>query len=129
MKNLLLILIVLATSSALSAQSLPKVNKPDLQSTVEDASSQAGLSEDQIKEALMKDEDLQTETINFLKKNPDTKNAMAKLAMGGMGASLGSSTGGLMKSILGDQNLAAAAISFVQSNPKLLSQAMKVLGM
>lgn len=127
MKSLLIIITLFAASSTAMAQ-LPKVDKADLQTNVEAVSGQAKLSEDQIKEALMKDEDLQTETINYLKKNPDTKSAMAKLAMGGMGASLGSSSSGLMKSILGNQNLAAAAINFVQSNPDMLNKAMKILG-
>lgn len=126
MKNLLVILIVFAASSTVMAQSLPKVNKADVQSGMEQVSSQAELSEDQIKDALMKDEELQTETINFLKKNPDTKSSMAKLAMKSMG---GGGSSGLMKSLLGDQNLAAAAISFVQSNPAMLTKAMKILGM
>lgn len=128
MKNLLALILLFAASSTVMAQ-LPKVNKADLQSNVEEVSGQAELTDDQIKEALMKDEDLQEETISFLKKSPDTKNAMAKLAMGGMGASLGSSSSGLMKSILGDQNLAAAAIGFVKSNPAMLTKALKILGM
>ncbi|MEQ9300672.1 MAG: hypothetical protein RIF33_19025 [Cyclobacteriaceae bacterium] len=125
MKNLLVVLVVFAASSTVMAQSLPKINKADVQSGMEQVSSQAELSDDQIKDALVKDEELQTETINFLKKNPDTKSSMAKLAM----KSMGGGSSGLMKSLLGDQNLATAAISFVQSNPAMLTKAMKILGM
>ena len=128
MKKLLFFAIALAFSATatLSAQTLPSVNTKDLNKAGKDAVSQASSSSqaDQIKEALMKDKDLQEKTIDHLKSNPGTKDALM-----GMAAKNSGGLKGLMKSVLGDKSLSQAAVDYITKNPDLLKKAMSIVGM
>ena len=72
----------------------------------------------------MKDEGLQKETINYLKSNPETVESLTSMITKNGGANKG-----IMKSILGDKTLSAAAIDYISNNPELLDKAMKLIGM
>ena len=78
----------------------------------------------QIKDALMKDEGLQKETINYLKENPETTNALSKILADNKG-----SLDGIIKSVLGDSDLTTAAVDWISKNPEMLNKVMKIVGM
>jgi hypothetical protein len=127
MKKVLFFAIAIAFSavSTLSAQTLPSVNTKDLNKAGTDAVSQVSSSQtDQIKEALMKDKGLQEKTIDHLKENPETKDALMEMAAKNSGG-----LKGMMKSILGDKSLSTAAIDYISKNPDLLQKAMSLVGM
>ena len=119
------IAIMFSAVSSLSAQTMPSLKSSDLSKASTDAVAQANAKQDdQIKEALMKDKDLQEKTIDHLKSNPETKDALMGLAT--------QNTGGLksmMKSVLGDKSLSMAAVDYISKNPELLQKAMKIVGM
>ena len=114
----------MAFTFSVSAQKLPstkKLSKEAVDKTVKVTEN----TEEQVKTALLKDKGLQKEALSFLKSNPETTVAMAGLAT----KSMGSSSSDLMKSVLGNKDLATAAINYITSNPKLLQKAMKIVGM
>ncbi len=116
---------MIAFSTTLSAQTMPTVKTSDLKKTgIEAVSKEKPNMEAQIKSALMKDEDLQKETIKYLKSNPETTKSVTNMVKDNKG-----SNKGIMKAILGDKKLSTAAIDYISKNPKLLSKAMKVIGM
>ena len=116
---------IVAFSASLSAQTMPSLNSSDAtKAGLEAVSKESSNMEGQITKALKKDEGLQKEAINYLKKNPETAASVASMAK-----KSGGSNKGLMKSILGDKDLTTAAIEYISSNPELLSKAMKVIGM
>ena len=126
MKKVLFFAITIAFSAAstLSAQTLPSVNTKDLNKAGTDAMSNVSSSQtDQIKEALMKDKGLQEKTIDHLKENPKTKDALMGLAAKNTGG-----LKGMMKSILGDKSLSQAAVDYISKNPDLLKKAMSLVG-
>ena len=106
----------------MSAQKLPTSKKLSKETVEKTVKATDGV-ESQIKTALLKDEGLQKEAFNFLKSNPETSSAFAGLAAKKLGSS------SLIKSVLGDSDLANAAINYIASNPKLLEKAMKIVGM
>lgn len=127
MKKILFFAIAITFSavSTLSAQTLPSVKSSDLTKMGTDAVSQVSSDQtNQIKEALMKDKDLQEKTIDHLKSNPDTKDSLMNLASKNSGG-----LNDLMKSVLGDKSLSQAAVDYISKNPDLLSKAMKIIGM
>ncbi len=107
---------------SMSAQKLPTSKKLSKETVEKTIKATVGV-ESQIKTALLKDEGLQKEAFNFLKSNPETSSAFAGLAAKKLGSS------SLIKSVLGDSDLANAAINYIASNPKLLEKAMKIVGM
>lgn len=107
---------------SMSAQKLPTSKKLSKETVEKTVKATDGV-ESQIKTALLKDEGLQKEAFNFLKSNPETSSAFAGLAAKKLGSS------SLIKSVLGDSDLANAAINYIASNPKLLEKAMKIVGM
>jgi hypothetical protein len=122
MKKYVFLVFVLFSAYSVSAQKLPTTKKLSKETVME----KAKVSEDvkaQVKTALLKDKGLQKEAFNFLKSNPETSSAFAGLAAKKLGSS------SLIKSVLGDSDLANAAINYVASNPKLLEKAMKIIGM
>jgi ABC-type proline/glycine betaine transport system substrate-binding protein len=123
MIKLLFFTFLFAFTATVSAQKLPST-KDLKKDTLETVSKEKPNVDDQVKKALMKDEGLQKETINYLKSNPETAKSLAGMAVENKG-----SNSGLMKSILGDKDLSAAAIDFITKNPKLLNKAMKFVGM
>lgn len=125
MNKFLFFTFIFAFSASLSAQNLSTAKASDLKKDgVEALSKEKPNLDEQIKDALMKDEGLQKETINYLKSNPETVESLA-----GMVTKNGGSTKGIMKSILGDKTLSTAAIDYISNNPELLDKAMKLIGM
>ncbi len=125
MKKVLILILVMAFSTTVFSQTMPSLTTDDVtKAGVETLSKENPELDNQIKEALQKDEGLQKETINYLKENPDTANALTKII-----ADNKDSIDGVMKSILGDSQLTSAAIDYISNNPELLSKAMKIIGM
>lgn len=123
MKGLLIGLFVFAFAAAGSAQSTRDVSK-----MTKDAKSEVTAKQDkqdkQIKDALMKDKDLQAQTVDYMMENEDTQKQVAKLAEKADGDKKL-----VMMNILKNKKLAQAAIEYVKSNPELLKKAMSVVGM
>ncbi len=124
MKNYFYVLVFFLFTMSLSAQNLNKLtNAADkAKSSITTNTEQV---DKQISSALLKDEDLQTQTIDFLKSNVKTKPSVLDL----ISKNKGGSNKTLMKSILGDKNLAKVAIDYVKNNPDLLKKAMKIVGL
>ena len=125
MKKVFILMFAIAFSATAYAQTVPSMKTEDLtKAGVETLSKENPELENQIKEALKKDEGLQKETINYLKENPETTNALTKIL-----ADNKDSIDGVMKSILGDSQLTTAAIDWIANNPEMLNKAMKIIGM
>ena len=122
MKKVILTLAVAFSTVALSAQTLHSASSLTSAAT-ESVSNMSVTQEKQVKNALLNDDSLQSQTLDYLKSDPETATSVAKLA------TKSSDSKGLMQSILGDKSLSSAAIDFITSNPELLSQAMKFVGM
>lgn len=125
MKKVLFLMFAMAFTTAVSAQTMPSMSTDDVKKVGAEALAEQNPEMDkQIKDALMKDEGLQKETINHLKENPETASALAGILTKNKG-----SLDGIMKSVLGDSELTTAAIDFISNNPEMLSKAMKIVGM
>ena len=122
MKNLFIALFVVGFTVAGTAQtkSLSKIKK-DAKSEVSAVSEN---QDKQIAEALMKDKDLQNQTVEFLMNNEDTKEQVAKIS-----SKVGDSKKSIMDGILKNEALTTAAVDYVKNNPDLLEKAMKLIGM
>ncbi|WP_034059157.1 hypothetical protein [Lacinutrix jangbogonensis] len=124
MKKILFFTFIFAFSASLSAQQLSKVSASDLKKDgMEAISKEKPNLESQIKSALMKDEDLQKDTINYLKSNPDTAKSLTSIVLKNK-----ESINGIMKSILGDNVLSKVAVDYISENPELLKKVMKLIG-
>jgi len=121
MKNYFFLLFIAMFSLSLSAQNLPSVKNvtDNAEKTIKNKD-----VDEQVSNALLKDEGLQKEAFNFLKSNPKTKSSF----LGLLEKNKGSSTD-LIKSVLGNKDLATAAINYIKDNPKLLEKAMKIVGL
>lgn len=125
MKKVLFLMFAMAFTTAVSAQTMPSISTDDVKKVGAEALAEQNPEMDkQIKDALMKDEGLQKETINYLKENPETASALAGILTKNKG-----SLDGIMKSVLGDSQLTTAAIDWISNNPEMLSKAMKIIGM
>lgn len=125
MKRLLLLVFVMAFTASLSAQTMPSVSTDDVKKVgMEAAADQNPELENQIKDALSKDEGLQKETVNYLKENPETTNAISKIITDNK-----DSLDGIIKSVLGDSALTTAAVDYIANNPEMLNKVMKMAGM
>ena len=125
MKRLLLLIFVMAFTASISAQTMPSVSTDVVKKAgMEAATEQSPELEQQIKDALMKDEGLQKETINYLKENPETTNSLSKII-----ADNKDSLDGIIKSVLGDSALTTAAVDWIANNPQMLNKVMKMAGM
>ena len=125
MKKVLFVMFALAFTTAVSAQTMPSISTNDVKKVGVDAlAEQSPEMDKQIKEALMKDEGLQKETIDYLKENPETASALTNILTENKG-----SLDGIMKSVLGDSDLTTAAIDWISKNPEMLNKVMKIVGM
>ena len=125
MKKVLILIFVMAISSATYSQTMPSLNTDDVtKAGVETLAKENPELENQIKDVLKKDEGIQKETINYLKENPETSNALTKIISENK-----DSIDGVMKSILGDSQLTTAAIDWISNNPEMLNKVMKLAGM
>ena len=125
MKRFVLLIAVMTFTLSVSAQTMPTVSKDDVKAAGVEALADQGTDlTDQIKDALMKDEGIQKETIDYLKNNPETTSAISKII-----ADNQDSINGIMKSVLGDSALSTAAVDWIANNPEMLKQVMKLAGM
>ena len=125
MKRIVLLIVAVVFSVSISAQTMPSVKTDDVKNAgMAVATEQSPDVEKQISEALMKDEGLQKDTIAYLKENPDTSNAVTEIV-----GQHKDSLSGIMKAVMGDSTLSAAAIDWIANNPEMLSKAMKIIGM
>jgi Asp-tRNA(Asn)/Glu-tRNA(Gln) amidotransferase B subunit len=125
MKKVLFLMFAMAFTTAVSAQTMPSLKADEVKTAGAQAlTEQNPEMEKQIKDALMKDEGLQKEAINYLKENPETASALTKILADNKG-----SLDGIMKSVLGDSNLTTAAIDWISKNPEMLNKVMKIVGM
>lgn len=123
MKRVFLLLVAVVFSASVYAQEETtmdvNVDKEVAAVTEESADVNA-----QIADALSSDETLQKETVNYLKENPETSEALATIIEENEG-----SVSDIMTSVLGDSDLTTAAVNFIKENPEMLSKAMKLAGM
>lgn len=125
MKRIVLLIVAVIFSASISAQTVPSVNTDDIKKAgMEAAAASNGDLENQIKEALMKDEGLQEDAIAYLRENEDTSDALAEIIEENE-----DSLSGIMEAIMGDSALVSAAVDYISNNPELLKKAMKIIGM
>ena len=125
MKRIVLLIVAVVFSASVSAQTMPSVNTDDVKDAgMAVAAEQSGDAEEQIKEALMKDEGLQEDAIEYLKDNEDTSDALTEIIQENE-----DSLSGIMEAVMGDSALSSAAIEYISNNPELLKKAMKIVGM
>ena len=125
MKRIVLLIVAVVFSASISAQTVPSVKVDDVQKAgMAVAADQNPELEKQIKEALMKDEGLQEDTIAYLRDNEDTSDALTEIIEENE-----DSLSGIVEAIMGDSELASAAIDYISNNPELLKKAMKIIGM
>ena len=109
MNKFLIFTLIFAITASLSAQQLTKVSVSDLKKDgMEAISKEKPNLELQIKSALMKDDDLQKDTINYLVSNTDTAKYLTSIVQKNKG-----SNKGIMKSILGDKKLSKAVVDYI----------------
>lgn len=124
MKRLLIATVILVCSTALAAQKVPDLKKVDVDNEkAEMISKTSSDMEGQISEALMKDKDLQNETIDYLKGNEGTKEMMMGMLKNNKGG-----TKELMKSVLGDEKLSSAAIGWIAGDSKMMKKVQSLMG-
>jgi hypothetical protein len=123
MKGLLLGLFVVALGTTVSAQTTKSMKKMKKDAKTE-MNATADTQDQKIKDALMKDEEIQKATLDYLTENEDTQKQVAKIAKEAEGSKTG-----IMDAILKNEALTTAAIDYVKSNPELLEKAMSLIGM
>jgi hypothetical protein len=125
MKRIVLLIVAVVFSASISAQTVPSVTTEDVKDAgMTIASEQNPDMEKQIKEALMKDENLQEEAIGYLRDNEDTSDAITEIINENE-----DSLSGIMEAVMGDSALSSAAIDWISNNPEMLKKAMKIAGM
>jgi len=80
--------------------------------------------EKQIKEQLIKNDELGTMAIKHLKSSPKTSSKINELYTENKG-----SVSGIMKSVMDDPKLANKVMDWVKNNPEVLDYAMNLIGM
>ena len=124
MKGVFLVIIAVIFSSSMYSQEVSLSNAADQVAEAEVVVEQTQDVETQIKDALMKDENLQKEAINYLKENPETASSVADILQANEG-----SMDGIISAVLGDSELAKTAVNYIKNNPEMLKQVMKLAGM
>lgn len=117
MKKLIFVFVSIFIIGQVMSQDLTKVK------TIENSVQEKDITDNQIKQAIEKDKELQKNVIETLKNDDDSKDVISKLESSNM-----VSDKNVMKNILGDKNLTQMAIDCVRNNPALLSKAKTVLG-
>ncbi len=80
MKRIVLLIVAVVFTASISAQTVPSLKTEDVANAgMAVAAEQNPELEEQITEALMKDEGLQKETIGYLKENSDTSDALTEI--------------------------------------------------
>ena len=125
MKRFFILMIMMSLTYSVSAQTMPSVSTDDVKAAGVEAAAEQGTDvTKQIMTALKTDEGVQKETIDYLKNNPETTNAISKIITDNK-----DSIDGIMKSVLGDSALTSAAVDWIANNPDMLGKVMKLAGM
>ena len=123
MKRIVLLIAAVAFSASLAAQDVSSMETEEATDVaVETVAEQTAVTNEQIVEAISKDEALQEETINHLKAHPDAMETMASLDEDHAG-----SKQDIINAVLNNPDLTAAAVEFVKSNPELLNKVVKLV--
>jgi len=123
MKKIILVLSILAFTNFGYAQTLSGAVK-DATSATSDSSTTLHTEkvQNQIKEQLVKNEELGTMAIGHLKTDPEAKSSISKLYSKNKG-----SVSGIMKSVMSDPKLSSKVMDWVNNNPKVLEKAMSLV--
>lgn len=123
MKNIFTLCLFLFIANLSFAQ-IPSSKEIVSPSNITKVASDLGISDEQITDAIGKDDVLQKDLINQMKTEAATQVAMAKL-----NKMTGGSQKSIIKSILGNKDLTKMAIDCIKNNPGLLLEAKKFLGL
>lgn len=128
MRRVFLFVVAIAFSTAVQAQDASVSQAAD-QAVNQVAEGEAVATETQdveiqIIDALMKDENLQKEAINYLKENPETASSVAGILKANEG-----SMDGIITAVLANNELAKTAVNYIKNNPEMLQTAMQLAGM
>ena len=125
MKKILLVLSVFAINNFSYAQTLSSSVKDASNATTKTYSiSQSKEVQDQIKEQLVKNEELGTMAIGHLKTDPEAKSSITKLYNKNKG-----SVNDIMKSVMSDPKLSIKVMDWVNNNPIVLEKLMSFIKM
>ena len=125
MKRIGLFIVAVAFTTSLAAQEVSAVENVDVEDVaVETVEVQATVTDEQIMEALTKDEGLHTATLGHLQEHPDTSEAVAALD-----AEYEGSQQDIINSVLRNPQLSSVALDYVKSNPELLSKVASLVSM
>ena len=123
MKRIVLVIAAVAFSTSLAAQDVSSVETEEVNEVaVEAVEEQTAVTDDQIVEAVSKDEGLQDEAINHLKEHPDATETMATLD-----ADYEGSRADIINAVMSDPQLKAAVVEYIKSNPELLNKVVKLV--
>ncbi|MFK5981387.1 MAG: hypothetical protein QM499_00615 [Flavobacteriaceae bacterium] len=122
MKKLLFFVLAVAFTTVASAQklSVSSVTKTDAKEMMKENPKM----EKQITDALMKDKDLQKETLEYLKSNPETKSMFGKLYKENKGVAED-----VMKSVLSNPKLSSKVTDWISGNPEMLNKVLSLTNM
>ncbi len=124
MSRLLIAICLIALSTGIQAQKKPSLSKEDLNVTKTNVlSSEKTEMHSQISDALLRDDDLQSKAVNYLKNNKATKGAMMELFKQDKIDSKS-----LMNSILSDESLSTTLMDWVMGDSKMLEQVRSITG-
>jgi hypothetical protein len=119
MKKVLLALFVVACGTTVSAQT--DLSTAKAKSAV--VKSQDDQQDQQIREALNENKELQDIAIEYLNDNKKSKEAMAKVFEENKGEKAG-----MIKSILSNKKLSTMALDYIKDNPDLMKKVMSTVG-
>ena len=125
MKKILLVLSVFAITNFSYAQTLSDSVKDATNATSKTSSiSQSKEVQDQIKELLVKNEELGTMAIGYLKTDPEAKSSISKLYSKNKG-----SVNDIMKSVMSDPKLSIKVMDWLNNNPIVFEKLMSFMKM
>lgn len=116
MKKILLALVVVVCGTAVSAQSTSMSTTKSTQVVKE-----SGLDDKEIADALMKDQDVQRQTIRHLQSQEETRVQMGKISQ-----STDGSVKAMMAQVIKNEELTKAAVAFVKTKPELMKKVQAV---
>ena len=131
MRRVFLIFAAIAFSTAVHAQDATVSEAADQVAKAEAVASEAEAVatevpdvDIQIIDALMKDESLQKEAVNYLKENPETASSVAGILKANEGY-----MEGIITAVLANNELTTTAVNYIKNNPEMLQTALKLGGM
>ena len=130
MRRVFLFVVAIAFSTAVHAQdatvsqAADQVAKAEAIATEAEAvATEAQEVEIQIIDALMKDESLQKEAVNYLKENPETASSVAGILKANEGY-----MEGIITAVLANNELTESTVNYIKNNPEMLQTVMQLAG-